>query len=223
MLTSTGSHSAKVEVAGSRLWLLPQKAAYLEAEKALLIADLHLGKANHFRLAGIPIPGKANEKNLERLIEIVQITNPDQVIFMGDLFHSYYNHEWESLGQVISSFKSCHFHLVKGNHDIMSEQQYERYHMDVNDQLTIGKIILSHEQLDEIRPGYYNLSGHVHPGVRLLGKGRQSITLPCFYFGINKGLLPAFGALTGLARIKVESGAKVFLVAEDKVLEMKHE
>ena len=64
----------------------------------------------------------------------------------------------------------------------------------------------------------YNLSGHLHPGVNLRGKARQSVTLPCFYFGEQAGLLPAFGTFTGIARIQPKKNDKVFAIVEDKVI-----
>ena len=85
--------------------------------------------------------------------------------------------------------------------------------------LTIKSFILSHEPLDRVPEGYYNLAGHIHPGAHLRGKGRQVIKLPCFYFGADQALMPAFGEFTGLAKIKPRKGDQVFVVVEDKVLE----
>lgn len=204
------------------MWLLPEKAAFLTDEDALLIADLHLGKINHFRMAGIAVPNGANERNLEKLIELISRIKPGKVIFLGDLFHSTYNSEWEAVGQVVKHFRSIQFYLVRGNHDIMSELQYKRHTIEVVEEMRLGPFLLTHELLEEQDPDHYNLSGHVHPGVRLLGKGRQSLVLPCFYFAKNYGLLPAFGTFTGLARLKVETNSQVYLVAENKVLEMEH-
>jgi metallophosphoesterase superfamily enzyme len=64
----------------------------------------------------------------------------------------------------------------------------------------------------------YNFAGHIHPGVSLRGKGRQALTLPCFYFGTNQAYLPAFGKFTGLARITPCKDDRVYVVAEDKVM-----
>ena len=44
------------EVAGERLVLLPEKAAFWPRTRALFVADFHLGKAATFRSAGIPLP-----------------------------------------------------------------------------------------------------------------------------------------------------------------------
>jgi metallophosphoesterase superfamily enzyme len=72
--------------------------------------------------------------------------------------------------------------------------------------------------MDEFPEHLYNLAGHIHPGVNLVGRGRQSLTLPCFYFGSRQGFLPAFGMFTGLARIAPKKDDKVFVVADNKIM-----
>jgi metallophosphoesterase superfamily enzyme len=78
--------------------------------------------------------------------------------------------------------------------------------------------VFTHHPLEETEPGYYNLAGHIHPGVALRGKGRQTLRLPCFYFGRNQALLPAFGVFTGLACIKPVRDDKIFVIIEDKIM-----
>jgi len=217
-----------VEVAGYQqvrireinLTLLPQKAVFFDKYAILLIADLHMGKVNHFRRSGIPVPTAINTQNLEILIDLIQKLKPKRVVFLGDLFHSHYNDEWEALGQVVRHFKSSKFELVRGNHDIMSALQYERCQLVVHEHLEVGSFLLTHEPMSEIPPGKYNICGHIHPGVRLRGMGRQSLTLPCFYFGQHEAILPAFGSFTGYVRIPVKKKDKVFIIADQKVIEM---
>ena len=55
---------------GSRLQLLDDKALYLPDEEALLVSDVHLGKAETFQALGIPISSAMNEENLVRLRQI---------------------------------------------------------------------------------------------------------------------------------------------------------
>jgi DNA ligase-associated metallophosphoesterase len=206
--------------------LLPQKAIFWPAEKILFLADLHLGKVNHFRRAGIPVPTLANRRNLEGIVDLVNLTRPERLLCLGDLFHSHYNPEWESFGELIKHFRATSFELVIGNHDIMSDQQYSRKGIKVHQQLRVGPFLLTHHPLEDSsgKPGaggtpvYYNLAGHLHPGVTLRGSGRQAVTLPCFYFGQHAGLLPAFGAFTGLARIKPRKEDKVYVIADEKII-----
>ena len=209
-----------VVIGGEQLVLLPEKACWLPQHQALLLADLHLGKVNHFRKSGIAVPAAANDRNTEALIQLLRQWQPARCIFLGDLFHSHYNEEWEVMGQVSGHFAACQFELVLGNHDILSPVQYDRHRIRVHrESLQVGKLLLTHHPVEE-HTGGYNLAGHLHPGLPLRGKARQSLTLPCFYFGPRGGLLPAFGAFTGLARIRPEPESRVFVVADGKVLDV---
>ena len=208
----------EVQILDEPIVLFPQKAFYLKNHRMLIIADVHFGKINHFRKAGIPVPQKANDKNLEQLVELILQTQPERVVFLGDLFHSHYNPEWEVFGELVKYFSQVSFELVVGNHDIMSDHQYTRKNITLHDELQVGPFLFTHHPLDEVRDALYNIAGHIHPGVVLRGKGRQALTLPCFLFGENQGFLPAFGSFTGLARISPKKDDKIFVVADNKVL-----
>ena len=140
---------------------------------------------------------------------------------MGDLFHSHYNAEWEVFGQTLSSFPEISFELVLGNHDILSDYQYEKHKLIIHKKpINIDRITLSHEPLDKIPEGQYNLAGHIHPGVRLNGKGKQSMFLPCYYFGLHNGILPAFGQFTGFCRITPKPADQIFVIVDDKIIKV---
>jgi DNA ligase-associated metallophosphoesterase len=207
-------------VAGEHFTLCPQRAIYWRDRNVLLLADLHLGKVSHFRRAGIPVPTRANDHNIECLVELISVSGTNRVICLGDLFHSHYNSEWEEFGEVVRHFPHISFELVLGNHDVMSKVQYERKAIAVYEQMQLGPFLLTHHPQEEISDTRYNLAGHVHPGVRLRGKGRQAMTLPCFYFGRQQGFLPAFGAFTGMARIHPGKDDHVYVIAANKVLDI---
>ena len=46
----------EISLAGEAVRLLPERAIYWERERALVVADLHWGKAATFRAAGVPLP-----------------------------------------------------------------------------------------------------------------------------------------------------------------------
>ena len=207
-----------IPVAGEELTLDPQRIIYWRSRKMMLLADLHLGKISHFRRSGIPVPIKANQENLESLVDLINLTKPERLVCLGDLFHSHYNAAWEEFGELVNHFPGVSFELVLGNHDIMSSLQYERKGITVYDRLKIGPFLFTHHPEENIGADVYNLAGHVHPGVLMLGKGRQAMTLPCFYFGRQQGFLPAFGAFTGMARIKPQKEDRVYVIAEDKIM-----
>jgi metallophosphoesterase superfamily enzyme len=63
------------------------------------------------------------------------------------------------------------------------------------------------------------MAGHLHPAVRLAGRGGQSLALPCFYFGHAYAVLPAFGDFTGTALVSPRPGERVVVVADDTLIE----
>lgn len=211
----------KVPVFGEEFEMLPEKALWWICKEILLVADLHLGKINHFRKAGIPVPTKANDRNWELILHLIETTKPKRVIFLGDLFHSHYNEEWEVLRHLIKNFPAVSFELVIGNHDILSDNQYARSKLKLHrEKLREGPFVFSHHPMEEIEGDWYNLAGHIHPGVLLQGKGKQAVTLPCFYFGERQGILPAFGSFTGLARIQPKKEDRIFVIAESTVVKI---
>lgn len=207
----------KTNLAGHDLLLLAEKAIWIETEKTLLIADVHLGKIEHFRKAGIGVPFQASSETLKRLESLLLKMVPSHVIFLGDLFHSKKNHSFDQFKSLMVANTITEFHLVMGNHDIMPTTTYHELNIKTYTEITIGNLWLTHEPQDELREGLYNLAGHIHPGVKLKGKARQFITLPCFYFGSHRGLLPSFGYFTGKSLIKMEKNSATFAVAEDLI------
>lgn len=208
-------------IAEEELLLHPFKAIFWPRKSILLLADLHLGKATHFRKAGIAVPSGVSDANWDRLSSLLLEFSPSRVIILGDLFHSTYNREWEDLAQLISQFEKIQFELVIGNHDILSPGEYERIGMKVHaEPFRESPFLLTHHPIEDHIAEGYNLSGHIHPCVRMKGRGHQYLRLPCFWFGKKQAILPAFGAFTGMAAIKPHQGDQVFVIAEDEVLQV---
>lgn len=189
-----------------------------------MIADLHIGKSGHFRKHGIPVPGKVNTSNIDRMDELVRDIEPEHLIILGDLFHSRANKEWQQFQSWRKKQPGLEVSLVIGNHDILPDSVYHSSHINLFKRLTIDPFLLIHD-LNELSTnngtnGKYVLSGHIHPAVKLKGKGRQSMKLPCFYFGKNEGILPAFGQFTGTHIIEPKQGERVYTIAESHILDM---
>jgi len=199
------------------LLLLPEKAVFFEKNRILLLSDLHLGKASHFRKAGIPVPVGVNNKNLDNLAHLLIRYKPLRVLFIGDLFHSHFNYEWESFGQLLAGFPETEFELVNGNHDILSDIQYKRVRLRCHRKLELfPEFFLLHEPDPDLTG--FQICGHLHPAVKLSGKGRQTVTLPCFWFSNKTGILPAFGAFTGRSIIRPGKADRVFVIVAEKVI-----
>ena len=204
-------------VKGARLSLLPQKAILWE--NTLLVSDVHLGKVDHFRKNGMAIPHKAGADNYVRLADLIEEFLPERVIFLGDLFHSGMNQDWERFASFLSSFSSVSFELVLGNHDIIDVDIFRKHLKEVyTESLRLSPFILTHHPSPDA--DYYNLCGHIHPSFRLVGKAKQSIRLPCFHFSESTGVLPAFGTFTGTHTIQPEPSDDIFLIANEEVVKI---
>ncbi|MCX2745897.1 ligase-associated DNA damage response endonuclease PdeM [Mangrovivirga sp. M17] len=210
----------EILIRGEKLTLLPQKAIYWKKKSALIIADLHLGKITHFRNQGVALPANGVMNNWERLGNLIEEYSPEDVYFLGDLFHSDYNNEWIIFEELSAEFPSTTFHLVAGNHDILPEFHYQKFKIKVyKEALCVDPFIFTHHPLKETSE-LYNLAGHIHPGVVLRGNGRQTAKLKCFYFGEAGAILPSYGDFTGIYKMKIKKGDKVYVVTENSVLKV---
>jgi uncharacterized protein len=209
------------EIAGESLHLLPERALYWPRTRSLLIADLHLGKAGHFRRNGIAVPGQVMAHDLQRLGDLLERWQPERLVFLGDLFHSTYNREWEFFADFLGSMAPPCIELILGNHDVLPEAHYQAldFHLYREGRLD-PPFFFSHHPLDaeKLPAKGYALAGHLHPGLRLQGKGRQSLRLPCFWLGSQQGVLPAFGSFTGLAQVEPQASDQLFVIVEEQVV-----
>jgi len=211
---------AECVVAGESLVLLPQRAAWWPAGKALFVADFHLGKAASFRHAGIPLPPGTTTENLARLEGALAGRPVERLVFLGDFLHSAQGGAPATLAAFAKwreSRPTLAMTLVRGNHDDRAGDPPGEWAMRcVNPGEALGPFALVHEPAP-VRGGYA-LSGHIHPAVRLSERGGQSVRLPCFWFGPRVGVLPSFGAFTGSALVRPRAGDQVFVVADGQVI-----
>src|SRR5690606_41746936 len=77
----------RTELAGEPVHLLGARALYRPQARALLIADLHLGKGDAFRRAGLAIPGGGTAHDLQRLDALLALCPSDVLWILGDLLH----------------------------------------------------------------------------------------------------------------------------------------
>ncbi len=217
----TQINEIEIEFRGQNLILSALKAVYWIQLDALLLSDLHLGKAGHFRKSGIAIPGTVNERNLSRLNTLIAKYSPKRILFLGDLFHSAKNTEWETFRSWRDNYRHIEMHLVIGNHDFHSPEEYESLGLICSEEIESEPFLLIHdESTNKNTSGLYPISGHVHPSVRMIGRGRQAKRIPCFYFGKLGALLPAFGNLTGTHIIKPTIDEHVFGLIEDQIIKI---
>lgn len=183
----------------------------------LLIADVHLGKVTHFRKHGAAIPPHVAYQNLEKLTEVSNFFKPDTICFLGDLFHSKINTEWEDFASWIN-YTNSKVVLVSGNHDIIPNYFFEELGVQIFDTWILEDFLLTHHPAETEK--LFTICGHIHPGVRLQGGGRQTLKLPCFFKSKNQLILPAFGTFTGKHLLKPTKNDEIYVIADDSIVKM---
>lgn len=205
-----------IELKGQTCWLSSERCLYWENEQTLILSDLHFGKTGHFRKSGIPVPQQVYREDLQRLMHQIQYFNPRRIIFTGDLFHSRENQEHEWFAKWRNSITNAEIHLVKGNHDSLPDKVYDELGLIVHQNIfTVSPFHFIHDiHLAESPEDHYCLSGHIHPGIRVSGHGKQSLSFPCFYFSSSFGILPAFSRFTGFITLQPENGDQVYAIVQ---------
>ena len=206
----------EISIAGQRLTLLPERAVFWQSQSTVFIADPHFGKSATFRASGIPVPAGTTADAVERLEAIVARMKATRVIFLGDFLHAREGRSRQMLDELRRWRERCRdleLLLVRGNHDRHAGDPPGELNVEcVDAPYELPPFVLTHHP-KQFETGY-GVAGHVHPAVRLSGRGRQHLRLPCFLFGAHSAILPAFGDFTGFADIEPEPGDQIYAVAE---------
>ena len=196
-----------------KLVLSAERCLYWEDQQTLILSDMHIGKAAHFRKAGIAIPQQIFQEDLLRLFQQVHFFSPKRIIVTGDLFHSEANLEHEWFSKWRSALEGIQLILVKGNHEILHNHIYEKLGIEVVErELIAAPFRFAHDLNDDSDEQFFLFSGHTHPGIKIAGKAKQSFVFPCFYFTEAYCILPAFSKFTGKHLVEMKKGEQVFAI-----------
>ena len=213
---------ATLTAGGQVLLLLPEKCIFLPESDTLLVADVHIGKAVSFRALGVPVPGGTTGETLAMLTSLVRRLALRRIVFLGDFLHSARSHAPATMAAV-AQWRGAHadlaLTLVRGNHDDRAGDPPAHLDIEAADEpLMHGGLALCHHP----RPhaGAYVLAGHLHPCVNVSGRAHDWLRLPCFWFRPQVGVLPAFGAFTGMQSIRTAPGERVFAATPQQVFEL---
>lgn len=210
--------SVAVRVAGETVLLLPEKAMYWPAEKMLIVADIHFGKAAAFRALGVPVPRGTTTENLLGLDALIDAHGAEHIVFLGDFLHARAAHA-SATQQAMLAWRErrgdLRLTLVRGNHDKHAGDPAALLHIALVDEpYMIGPFAFCHHP-DIDTPGYA-LAGHIHP-VYVLATRFDALRLPCFVVGTGRMILPSFGAFTGGHALRPEPGDTIYVTSGDAV------
>lgn len=195
--------------------LHPSGAMFWEEEDMLVISDVHLGKVTHFRKFGSAVPQQAVKGNFQKMDAVIAFFAPQKIVFLGDLFHSTLNKEWLIFATWLEKI-TAEVILVEGNHDIISPLKYEALGVKLTPEIMLQNFLFTHHP--EERAGFFNFSGHIHPGVKINGLGRQQLKLSCFFKSKEQLILPAFGEFTGKHILIPQGDDEVYVVTKEEVI-----
>ena len=213
----------EIEILEEKLFLAYEKCLIWQRYHIAFIADIHLGKSTHFRKAGLAVPSAIIHAEINRLKELISKYSLEKIYFLGDLFHSHHNIEWDYFNIFRRSFQSIEFILVRGNHDILPKKQYLQTKIKVvAEPYKLNSFYLSHHpmSLNKIPENFFNICGHIHPGGVIKGKAKESMKFPCFLVKSQQMILPAFGSFTGLAIQADKKKESIFAVLNKKVVKI---
>ncbi len=182
-------------------------ALWLETERTLVVADLHLEKGSSYAARGQMLPPYDTRETLRRLEAEVADLAPATVILLGDTFHDRRSEDRlasddaEKLRTLATGRRLV---WVVGNHDADGPQALPG---EVADELTLAGLTFRHEPQAGPQPG--EVAGHLHPAARVKAP-RGTVRRYCFITDGQRLILPAFGAYAGGLNVRDAAFAGMF-------------
>ncbi len=180
-------------------------ALFWEAERLLVVSDLHLEKGSSFAARGVLLPPYDTAATLARLGAAIARHHPRMVIALGDSFHDRDAHERLSVSdrENLSALQAHRDWIwISGNHDPALPREIGG---TVSDEVAIGPLVFRHEPTG----ARGEIAGHLHPKARVATRGR-SVERRCFASDGECAVMPAFGSYTGGLNIRDVAFAAIF-------------
>lgn len=179
------------------------KALWLEKQKILAIADLHIGYEEYLVEQGILIPKKQLEIIKNEIFSLLEL-KPKKIIINGDLKHEFgeiSKQEWKETNEILDILlKKSKVILVKGNHDTILEPIAKRKGLKILDYYCANNICFMHGHKifdNVIKNKKINIIvlAHIHPAITLR-EGIKTEKYKCWIIGKWKNkkiiIMPSF-------------------------------
>lgn len=182
-------------------------ALYWPAERALIVADLHLEKASAAAQRGQHLPPYDTRETLTKLAEVLDSFDPRVVVALGDSFH-----DRDALTRMYKDDLTILHMLqedrtwiwVTGNHDPAIPKELGGRSIDF---LQLDGLTLRHEpRLGRVT---HEIAGHLHPAAKVSVYG-HTVRRPCFVSNGRRLVMPAFGVFTGGLNVLDDAFAPLF-------------
>lgn len=171
-----------------------ERAIYMEEERAIIIADLHIGIEFDYVLQGVNI-GTQTDKLIERCRKLITKKKAEKLIVAGDLKHTIVA-ENEEKGEIIKKERKevakfieslneiCEIWVIKGNHDTMLRSKKLKIFSSKGIKVGDVSLIHGHSWADEkIMDSSLIIAGHIHPFVRIKTEIGYSYSRECWVRG----------------------------------------
>lgn len=194
--------------------LLADRALYWPARRRLFIADLHLGKGDAFRSAGIALPSGGTRHDLARIGAMVAATGARSLWVLGDFLHGQarersWRDGWDAWR---AQHAALAIGVLAGNHDRALSGLGLSLEL-LGDAVDDGPFSLRHAP--DPRARAHVLCGHLHPVARIDGLPRR---WPAFWLGERTSVLPAFSRFTGGRTPDAREGGALVACVEGHLL-----
>lgn len=219
-------NTLSLQVAGESLLADAARALFWPDQQALLVADLHLGKAQVFRQAGLAMPEGSDEHDLLRLSGLVERHAARRLFLLGDIVHGATSADagWRKLWRAfVARHAGLRIVAIIGNHD-RHDRGAVGEDAEIVSEYPLAGLLLRHHPLEadkgDSTPGAgFVVAGHLHPLV-LVADGRFDYRLPCYWVQRSQLILPAFGSTTRGKAITAAAGDRVVAVTPAGLLEV---
>ena len=153
-----------------RLWLLPERAVWLPQARTLLLADLHLGKAETFQAHGIPLPSDGDAGTLNTLLELAARWRPAQAQD-DDRTKNRGRQQKQKDGRIGRG--SIEYRTGEHRRSTVADSIHaEQYRVDPR--IVFAREVPAHNIGQQISLGASRHADHESAGICRLGTGRQS-------------------------------------------------
>lgn len=199
--------SLALRLARAQVRLRPSGALWIEAEAALVVADLHLEKGSSFARRGQLLPPYDTRETLSRLDADVVALDPRAVVLLGDSFHDAGSEgrlDPADAARLADLARRRDLIWVTGNHDAEGPRALPGQRTA---ELELAGLVLRHEPRAGAQPG--EVAGHLHPAAKVRSAA-GGVRRRCFVSDGERLILPAFGAYAGGLNVRDPAFAGLF-------------